>query len=355
MTERVYIHVGPHKTGTTYLQGLLMANRERIAEQGLLFPRETFRGQGRAVREALGHTSMPTTGKSIEGQWAKAVGELESWAGDTAVFSHEMISGASPRQIGRLRKELRPYDVHVVYTARDLARVAPAMWQTGLRSRKQYTWEDYAASLRDPDHGPDTNAGRKFWFSQDAPAVLERWRKHLPVQNLHVVTVPRPGNPPELLWERFCSAVGIDPTGHDLTPKRSNPSLGTAEAELLRRVNEALGQADMNATKWLYWMRWLGRQLETREQMARYTLPDSDLGWMTDRAEAVIAGLRSGGYHVVGDLADLRPQPVPADKARHPSDAAPDAVLDVAVETIQRLVGELAQHRHHGADRDSDD
>lgn len=349
MTERVYLHVGPHKTGTTYLQGLLMANQAGLAGQGVLFPRESFRGQGRAVREVLGHKSMPTTGRSVQGEWGKLLGEVEEWHGRAAVVSHEVISGATPKEVARLHKTLDAYEVHVVYTARDLARVAPAMWQTGLRSRRAYTWQEYAGALRNPV-GTVGGAGRRFWFSQHAPAVLERWRKHLPVANLHVVTVPRPGNPPELLWHRFCTALGVDPTGHDLTPKRSNPSLGTAESELLRRVNAELAGSGMSKTRWLFWVRWLGRELETRTDMARFTLPDEDLGWVQRRAEAVVAGIRDGGYHVIGDLDDLRPQPVPADAARHPGDAPAEAVLDVALDTIRRMMLELAQHGR-GADR----
>ncbi len=350
MTERVYLHVGPHKTGTTYVQSLLMANRDRLAEQGVLFPRKTFGGQSRAVRELLGEKAMPT-GRAVEGQWGKALDELAGWDGPAAVFSHETMSGATPSQIGAIRASLQAYDLHVVYTARDLARVAPAMWQTGLRGRQHFTWQTYAGSLRRPGPGRRGGAGRRFWYNQDAPAVLERWSKKLPVENLHVVTVPRPGNPPELLWQRFCTALGVDPAGHDLTPRRSNPSLGTAESELLRRVNEALAETDLDNAQWVHWMRWLGRRLETREDMARYTLPAEDLGWLTRRANAVIDGIRAGGYDVVGDLDDLVPQPVPADQARHPSDTSDEAVLTVAVDAVRRLVEHLAEQR---ADDDRD-
>jgi len=336
MTERVYIHVGPHKTGTTYVQGLLTVNHDRIAEQGVLFPRQTFKAQSRAVREAMNRGVMPKTGRAVKGEWKKLRAETDRWAGPAAIISHEMIGSASETETHRLVRRLKGFDVHVVYTARDLARVAPAMWQTGLRSTRSFTWEEYASSLRRPDDG-QAPWGKRFWREQDAAALLLRWNKHLPRENLHVVTVPRPGNPPELLWQRFCSVLGLDPSEHDLVPPRSNPSLGTAESELIRRINEALSAGDVPSTVWLSRTRWLGRELETRADMAKYTLPAEDLGWVTERAARIITELRYGGYDIVGDLDDLVPQPVAPERARHPSDTSPEAVLEVAIDIIRRM------------------
>lgn len=355
MTGTVYLHVGPHKTGTTYVQGLLMRNCERLIEQGVLYPSKTFRNQGRALREALGRGKMPATGTDVTGSWTLLESELAGWDGRAAVMSHEMLASASAQEIRRMLTALAGSEVHVIYTARDLTRVAPAMWQTGLRSRQPLTWSYYAESLRNPD-GDTGLWGRRFWSSQDAPAVLARWRKHLPDDRLHVVTVPKPGSAPELLWQRFCSVLGVDPAGHDLQPPRSNPSLGTAEAELLRRLNERLVDSDVNPTRSLFWVRWLGRQLENRSGMAKFTLPAEDFDWLAERAREVVKGLQAGGYHVVGDLTDLLPQPVDPARARHPSDTDDHAVLDVAVDALQQTVRELALHKKAAPPRsDADD
>lgn len=342
MTKHVYIHVGPNKTGTTYVQGMLMVNRQQLADQGMLFPMKNLRAQGRAIHDVLGHERIPSTGRSVKGEWDNLAANLAAWDGPSAVMSYEMLSSLRPAAIAGLRKTLGDYQVHVVYTARDLARVAPAMWQTALRSKQTFTWEEYATSLSQPRQRKGT-PGAQFWYKQDAPAVLARWGKHLPTENLHVVTVPRPGSPPELLWQRFCAAIGVDASGSDPNPVRSNPSLGTAEAELIRRVNRAMADSGIDGSPWLYWTRWLGRQLETREQKASFTLPAADFDWVTRRSHEVIEGIRAGGYQLVGDLADLVPQPVPDDKARHPSDTADAAVLDVAIDTIRRMMLELAK------------
>ena len=337
MTDRVYLHVGPFKTGTTYVQGLLAANAKQLAEQGVLYPRGSFGRQSRSLRDALGQDAMPANNRAIGGEWQLLADELTAWSGESAVLSHEMLSAARPSAVKQLHRRLAAYEVHVVYTARDLSKVAPAMWQTGLRSQRPDTWAEYVADLRSPSHG---GPGRKFWLSQDAPDVLQRWRKHLPLECLHVVTVPPPGSPRELLWQRFCSVLGVETTGHSLQPRRSNPSLGTAEAELVRRVNVLLHDADIAPRRWLRWSRWLGHELEQRNDMARFTLPADELGWLSTRAEKIVEGLRRGGYPVVGDLDELLPPAAP-DPGRHPSDASDAEVLDAAVDAVHRAVLKL--------------
>jgi len=36
--KTVYLHIGLHKTGTTFLQNVLRANTEALAEQGIIYP-----------------------------------------------------------------------------------------------------------------------------------------------------------------------------------------------------------------------------------------------------------------------------------------------------------------------------
>lgn len=342
MTERVYVHVGPFKTGTTYVQGLLTNNAERLAEAGVLFPRGSWKTQARGVRDLMGKPDVPSTGRSVEGEWQRVVDEVHAWGGPTAVLSNETISKAGPREVKRVLRSLRGLEVHLVYTARDLSRVIPAMWQTGLRSRQDYTWEEYVGAVRDPRTGGPW--GERFWQSQDAPDVLGRWSRHLPVEQVHVVTVPRPGSPPELLWQRFCTVPGVDPSGHDLEVERSNVSLGTAEAELLRRVNAAARAAGVGNQPWLKWIRQIAtRVLEPAPDKLPFTLPEEDFGWVHERSLGIVDGLRRGGFPVVGDLDELVPVPPDSGTGRHPTAAPEAATLDAAVDAVVLLVAELGE------------
>jgi hypothetical protein len=42
MSEKVIVHIGTPKTGTTYLQDVLFRNQRRLAGAGILYPADRF-------------------------------------------------------------------------------------------------------------------------------------------------------------------------------------------------------------------------------------------------------------------------------------------------------------------------
>src|SRR6185437_6178497 len=91
---------------------------------------------------------------------------------------------------------------------------------------------------------------------------------------------------------------------------RLNSSLGPAEAEFLRQFNETLPD---EVPGWFYThhLRRVIAQggLRTRLPQARLALPPGPDAWAREQAEILVAGLRDGKYHIVGDLDELRPLP----------------------------------------------
>ena len=78
-----------------------------------------------------------------------------------------------------------------------------------------------------------------FWAVHDTLAILRMRSRHIPPDHVDVITVPRQG-PPDALWARFASVLDIEPGSIDVPSTRVNCSLGLAEAEFLRRMNEEL-------------------------------------------------------------------------------------------------------------------
>ncbi len=60
----------------------------------------------------------------------------------------------------------------------------------------------------------------------------------LPPERVHLVTVPAPGSPRDLLWQRFSATFGLDDLDLDLGTERANISLGVPESALVRRINK---------------------------------------------------------------------------------------------------------------------
>ena len=73
MTERVYLHVGTPKSGTTYLQRVLDHNRERLAAAGVLVVGERHGDRVHAALVVREDRRVETLSAGQQQSWARLV------------------------------------------------------------------------------------------------------------------------------------------------------------------------------------------------------------------------------------------------------------------------------------------
>lgn len=365
--ERVVLHVGLYKTGTTYLQNLLRENRRPLRRAGLYLPprrREvTFAAldlvdrQFRGVRDAR-----------VPGAWDRLVAAAHESGLPGAIVSEERLSVASPRQVRRAVGSFGPARVHVVVTVRDLSRVLVSHWQEEVKNGATWTLREYADALRDPS-AAGVNPARAFWMHEDVTAVLRSWSTAVPVERIHVVTVPPAGAPAGLLAERFGSVAGFKPGDVPREAVWSNENVGAVGTELLRRLNERVGD-QMHGVEHERGVKIpLARALAAMSDKGVVDVPAAHLRWAADTSAMFVEEIRHGGYDVVGDLADLQLATSVSDatgsdttadtgsSTAHPGRLDDAALLDAALEALAALTlrqGKVlaAADRLRGAERD---
>lgn len=332
MARRVFLHVGPPKTGTSFLQAAWFQHRADLAAQGVLYPGDQALDQFRASAVALEKTRVTDRLSAAQRTaWDRLLGATEAWEG-TAILSSEHWSLASRAKAALTLERLAGVadEVHVVATARDLARQIPAAWQQSVKQGNDETFTDYWRSLAADD-------SRGFWQTQDLPLMLSRWSQGLPPERVHLVTHARPGAGKATLWERMCEVTGADP-GILRPVARANESLGVVHVELLRRINVEL-PADRDRMS----MGRMTKSFMTREVLApiapatTLALPDEAHAWVSERSAAMVATLQESGYDVVGDLGDLLPAPVP-EGARTPESVTEAELAALAAPAIARMM-----------------
>jgi len=96
MTKRVcYIHVGPHKTGTTSIQWFLQENRAEFLKSGYFVPEgETTRGAHHALAEKL---CALEPGEHREPLVAKSIRAITETPAEAIVISSEALEGLLER------------------------------------------------------------------------------------------------------------------------------------------------------------------------------------------------------------------------------------------------------------------
>jgi hypothetical protein len=303
MTRRLYLHVGSPKTGTTFLQQVLWAQRDVARDQGVLLPLTRVTDHYYASLDVREVADEPHRPDQASGAWGRLVEEAKSWPGNVLV-SHELFAPATEEQAARAVGSLEDaFEVHIVVTARDLARQIPAEWQQHIKSRDVATLPEFIARLR-----ADESRQGWFWTVQDFAGVLRRWGSTLPTSQLHVVTVPPPSSPSSVLWERFASLVGLTPGDFRLDGVRANESLGAEQAELLRVVNAELG--DRLPKPGPYHpvvITLLAHRILSGRPGRRLALEPEDREYAARLSRGVADDLADMGVDVVGDLADLIP------------------------------------------------
>lgn len=339
MPRRVFLHIGTPKSGTSYLQDRLALNRDAIAKAGLTYlPTRT----GTHFEAALDLIEEQWAGqlKVARGQWSVLVAEAKRTSGDILI-SHEILAAASPAQVKTAMAAFAGDDVHVVLTARDLARQIPAEWQELVKHRSRKSFKSFMVEIA---AGSRTSPTLWFWRVQSLPDILTRWGNGLSPDRVHVITVPPKGSPPGELWRRFCSVVAIDPSVATAESTNFNASLGIAETATLRRLNKLLVGKGVPRSVYVDLIREgaVRDVLGKRADSIPVVLPEKRWRFVHRVAQEWLEWIEGSGIDVVGDLADLVPvEPGPDHVWIHPDDAPDDQVADAAIEALAAVLAKI--------------
>ena len=322
--RKIFLHIGAPKSGTTYLQKILDANRAALRQAGLLYPSVSHFVASQDLRDMqFKRHSNPR----VSGAWSSLVAEVERWPGN-AVIDHELLAAATPKHIARAINDLRFADVHVIWTDRDMARQLPAAWQESIKNRETITFAHYIEAVRaKPPAGGRQR--RIFWSLHDAPAILARWSRDLPADRVHVIPVPARHADRLELWRRFARVLGIDPKRYAVPDGNLNSSLGAAEAAALRDFNAMSAGIEIPWPVYATVIKHGVPRRLNRQSGNRIELPEDVFDWTVQWSRDAIAKLRAADYDPVGDLDELIPaeRPTGADPDRIPAEERADAAL----------------------------
>lgn len=338
----VYLHIGSPKTGTTYIQDVLWANRDVLEADGVLLPGSSRYARVQAARDLL---KWEQVDGDLPQTWRKFAGEVNRWPGRSAIISQEFLCWASADQIDAMVHSFPKSRVEIVLTTRDLARLVPAQWQTAMRQRNTWTLDEYADAVAGAAEGQQAKmAARHFWRRQDYGPILQRWVGAVGLAQVRVVTLPAPGGNPDELWSRFCRACDLDPEA-TAPGAVSHESLGAVSAELMRRLNahptieEMPMRTYQKSVNGALSRRVLGQR---RSQEPGLALPEAHSPWAEREAARVIADIEALGVEVIGDLDDLRPRPA-KNTPIAPEELPAEELLAAALDGLAGLAAEHAE------------
>ena len=323
------VHIGPPKTGTTSLQGAFDRSRAAVLAQGVRYvgPRRHSRRAVLAITEA--RTGRPFDERAGQKEWDGIIAEARSAAEPRVLFSSERLAHAEAASIPGIVEAFDAGQVHVIVTLRPLAKILPSQWQQGVQAgqaRSLDAWLEraFAAAPEDP---------RSIWHWHRHDRLVARWADVVGTDRMLVIVVDdrdRQG-----LLRAFERLLGLRSDTLRLHDDLSNRSLTLPEVEALRAFNRlAVERKVPRELRWRLLDPGTSRRLQRRvpaADEAPVRLPAWAAPQVASIADDIVAGLRSSGVAVVGDLEILRRPAETLTEDRAATSGGPDVAGSLAM------------------------
>ncbi|MHB9861748.1 hypothetical protein [Streptomyces sp. YIM S03343] len=227
------LHIGPHKTGTTAIQGALFAAKDRLPEHGVAFPAHS-RHPMEAALAACARSAMMGDTVPTDKHWTRLLDHVEATGTRTSVVSSEFFADATDDEtVARIVEQLGGERVHILVTLRPLVRIMPSQWQQYVQNGLRMGYEDWLKHmLRKP---PYEKPNPSFWQRHRHDRLVERWARAVGPGRITVVIVD--DHDRDGLMRTFEALLGLPENLLQPVPDTANRSLTLAETEMLRNLN----------------------------------------------------------------------------------------------------------------------
>lgn len=195
--QKVFIHIGTHKTGTTSIQSFLSNNRNYLLENGFFYPKS-----GSVKKDISGGQhqlsfSIRKTAKSYnEKCWDDFTSEINNYPDNIIIISSEDFGNMNSQQIKQLRSLLLEHEVFIILYLRNYYKYMRAVYSEVIKNRKVIlTYKEFIDKNQDK---LDYNSLIKAWayvFGEDN-IIIRIYDKILANGNL---------------LENFCKTIYLKP------------------------------------------------------------------------------------------------------------------------------------------------
>jgi len=238
MLDRLVLHIGAHKTGTTAIQGSLVDAYDSLLARGILYPRAGRLGTGhdQLARELYVDVSPPVTETMSH---LELLEEVRAVRPSAVVVSAEDLSAPNPREraiawASHLGEELQPREMRVVaYVRPQWEYIASSYAQRVKQGATRLPFEQHL-------EWAFGEGSARFDYCQRFDAWREAFGDRLEIR-LYAPELLRGGDVVSDFWR----AVGLG-SPPEADNEYSNRRLGAVTTEMLRALHEFLSEHQLD-------------------------------------------------------------------------------------------------------------
>ena len=222
MAARYVIHIGPHKTGSTYLQHAFTQMRTELREHGIDYP-DLWGG-------LHGHMALMDHLASGDAVALQAAFNLltDRSEYETILLSSETLAYCTDAQVRLLRGLLRGAPVTIVFYVRRWSELIPSHWREVLKHGSRESLQGFALKYM---FSPATSEIVNFAL------VLGRYATAFGADNLRLASYNAIAEAGEDLLSHFCRCFLNWPDPPPNMLGRVNESLDMVDCEVIRTLN----------------------------------------------------------------------------------------------------------------------
>ncbi|MFN4058685.1 MAG: hypothetical protein ACK4HW_10960 [Roseinatronobacter sp.] len=150
----LYLHIGAHKTATTYLQSLFALNRDTLSAAGILYPATfPYAAHHQLARLWINQDSAEATRhlfKTPQAAWQDVLTDEVTQFDGVVFLSSEVFSEFNPQKVNmaELAARLAKFDdVRVIYTLRSQPELVNSIWLQHAKKRTPMLPHRYAEKV----------------------------------------------------------------------------------------------------------------------------------------------------------------------------------------------------------------
>lgn len=235
MADRVVLHAGFHKSGTTALQYAFDANKRSLRKLGITYPPNPGKAHHRAtwglIERVWGWKG--NGGKLIPAKAWEALTRQVKKSSGTALISSEFFTEAKDYHVAKVRKDFGSVPVTIVFTVRPFAKILASSYQQFLKFGVKVRYEEWLEHVFTKKN--ESTITPTFWNRVQLDEIVERWGRHFGPENVIVILADE--SKPEFIFQEFERILEIPHGSLPIPEIGGNRSMTLEETELLYQIN----------------------------------------------------------------------------------------------------------------------
>ncbi|MCT7378209.1 hypothetical protein [Chelativorans salis] len=238
---KTVIHIGPMKTGTTYIQNILQKSRSELLKLGWVYPGRLLNQQHACYGICGDEIPWVTNALSRKNErlGEELIRQLQTRE-TNVIISSEALASLTPIGVENFLEAIGGAD-EVIATIRPLEKLLPSAWQQLIKGGSTKSLDEFFEHM-----AINRNSKSGLWRTYAYGEAVKIWSHFLPVSVIRLSqTKDR-----DSAWDLFRQAANLPeiPPTH-IKAKESNISLNLEAAEILRHVNITLKKEGIDKDK----------------------------------------------------------------------------------------------------------